>query len=123
MANLTLINIKGEVAGEIRDVMNAVVHAFMRMSEVKLKPSCHIINHNVDAVAAYEKLMHGRFKMMEELNKMTEVAAKDTGLETKYKKFNDVIKFKFEDDVYEFVDLWNLQWHVSAQAIVKRLRN
>ena len=107
IANQTLINIRGEVAGEIEDVLNAAVIAFMRMSEVSLKPSCHIIHQNVPAVGAEEKLMQGRLKTKEKLDKMTKAAAKEMDLESKYKLFNDAIRFHHRKDVSEFVGLWN----------------
>ena len=107
LANLTLINVAGEVAGEIDDVLNAAVHAFMRMSEVNIKPSGHIIHQHVVAVGAEEKLMQARLKTKDKLDKMTRAAAKDTGLESKYAYFSDVIQFDHEKDVSEFVDLWN----------------
>ena len=107
VANQTLINVSGEVAGEIDDVLNAAVHAFMRMSEVHLKPSCHIIHQNVPAVTAKDKLEQGRLKTNNKLDRMTKAAAKDTDRENKYKFFSDVIQFDYKEDVSEFVALWN----------------
>ena len=107
VANQTLINVAGEVAGEIDDVLNAAVHAFMRMSEVNLKPSCRIVHQNVPAVAAENKLLQGRLKTKDKLDKMTKAAAKDTDKEAKYKFFSDVIEFDHKEDVSEFVGLWN----------------
>ena len=57
MANLTLINVSGEVSGDIDDILHTVVHAFLRMNQVQLKPSCRIIHQHVVAVGADEKLM------------------------------------------------------------------
>ena len=107
IANLTLINVAGEVSGEIDDVLNAAVHAFLRMSEVKLKPSGHIVHQHVAAIGAEEKLMQARLKTKDKLDRMTKAAAKDSGLDTKYTYFNDVIQFNHKTDVSEFVDLWS----------------
>jgi hypothetical protein len=41
LANLTLINIGGEVSGDVEDIPHTSVHAFLRMNQVELKPSCH----------------------------------------------------------------------------------
>ena len=107
IADLTLISVPGEVAGDIDDVLNASVHAFLRMSEVKLRPSCHIIHHNVGAVGADEKLMQARLKTKDKLDETTRAAAKETGLEGKYTQFSDIIQFDHLKDVSEFVGLWN----------------
>ena len=107
IANLTLINVRGELAGDIDDVLNASVHAFLRMSEVRLSSSCHIIHHNVGAVGADEKLMQARLKTRDKLDETTTAAAKETGLEGKYRHFSDIIQFDHLKDVSEFVGLWN----------------
>ena len=107
MANLTLINIKGEITGEMDDILNAAVHAFLRMSQVELKPCCHIVYQNVAAVGAKEMLMDARSMTIEKLDKMTRAAAKETGLETKYNCFSDVIQFDHKENVSEFDGLWD----------------
>ena len=107
IANFTLINVRGELAGDIDDVLNASVHAFLRMSEVKLSPSCHIIHQNVGALGAGEKLMQARLKTKDKLDETTRAAAKETGLEGKYTQFSDIIQFDHLKDVSEFVGLWS----------------
>ena len=107
MANLTLINVSGEVSGDMDDILHTVVHAFLRMNQVQLKPSCHIIHQHVVAVGADEKMMQGRLKTKDNLDKMTKAAAKETGVEMHYTHFSDVIKFDHEHDVSFFPDLWN----------------
>ena len=107
MANLTLINVAGEVSGDMDDILHTVVHAFLRMNQVHLRPSCHIIHQHVVAVGAEEKMMQGRLKTKDNLDKMTKAAAKETGVETNYTHFEDVIKFDHEKDVSFFPDLWN----------------
>ena len=107
IANLTLINVCGELAGDIDDVLNASVHTFLRMSEVRLSPSCYIIHQNVGAFGAGEKLMQARLKTMDKLDETTRAAAKETGLEGKYTQFSDIIRFDHLKDVSEFVGLWN----------------
>ena len=104
IANQTLINVAGEVAGEIDDVLNAAVHAFMRMSEVELKVRCHVVHQNVDVVDG-DKLLQGRLKTKNKLDKMTKAAAKETELEAKYNCFNDIIHFNYKTDVSEFSGL------------------
>ena len=107
MANLTLINVPGEVSGDIDDILNTVVHTFLRMSEVQLQPSCHIIHQHVAAIEADEKMMQGRLKTKYNLDKMTKTAGEEQGVETRYTYFTDVIKFDHEKDVSFFPDLWS----------------
>ena len=107
MANLTLINVYGEVSGEIDDILHTAVHAFLRMNQVQLKPCCHIIHQHVDDVGAEEKLMQGRFKTKDNLDKMTQAAAEETGTKTMYTQFTDVIKFDHTKDVSFFPNLTN----------------
>ena len=104
LANLTIINIKGEISGDMDDVLQTTVHAFLRMSEVKLRPSCHFVYQNVAAVTAAEKAMQGRFKIKDKLDAMTKKAAEQAGLVARY--FSDVITFDYVKDVSFFPDLW-----------------
>ena len=105
-ANLTLITVQGEIVGEMDDILNTAVHAFLRMSQVQLKPCCRIIHQHVTATKADEKLRMGRYKTKKNLDKMTQIAARETGLERRYAQFSDVIKFNYEEDVTHFPDLW-----------------
>ena len=130
MANLTIMNIKGEIAGDMDDILQTTVHAFLRMSEVKLRPSCHFVHQNVPAVAAGDKAMMGRFKVKDKLDGMTEEAAKEAGLQARY--FNQVIKFDYENDVSFFPSLWtgsppmapvNVGYSIEAQVLKHHLIN
>ena len=106
LANLTIINIKGEISGDMNDVLQTTVHAFLRMNEVKLRASCHFSYQNVPAVTAGEKAMQGRFKIKDKLDAMTKEAAEQTGLQGSFRYFSDVITFDYENDVSFFPDLW-----------------
>ena len=104
MADLTIMNIKGEITGDMEDILQTSVYAFLRMREVKLRPSCHFVYHNVAAITADEKTMMGHF--MTKLDKMTKKAAKEECLETEYKYFRQVITFDYEKDISFFPGLW-----------------
>ena len=128
MANLTIMNIKGEIAGDMDDILQTTVHAFLRMSEVKLRPSCHFVHQNVPAVTADDKAMMGRFKIKDKLDGMTQEAAKEAGLQARY--FNQVIQFDYENDVSFFPSLWtgsppmapvNVGYSVEAQVLKHHL--
>ena len=87
------------------DVLQTAVHAFLRMNEVKLTPSCHFVYQNVPAVTAGEKAMQGRFKIKDKLDAMTKEAAEQAGL-AHFRYFSEVISFDYENDVSFFPGLW-----------------
>ena len=105
IANLTIINIKGEISGDMDDVLQTTVHAFLRMNEVKLTPSCCFVYQNVPAMSAGDNAMQGRFKIKDKLDAMTKEAAEQAGL-SHIRYFSQVIKFDYETDVTFFPDLW-----------------
>ena len=81
LAHLTLINIRGEVLADMKDILQTAVHAFLRMKYVTtLSPSCHFVHHNVNAVMANNKGLIGRGKIIANLDEMTKIAAKEEGL-------------------------------------------
>ena len=106
LANLTVINIYGETPGDLDDILQTSVHAFLRMKAVKLTPGCHFVHQNVSAVMAGEKGMMGRFKFKAKLDTMTAAAAKEENLDGEYSTFNEVIRFNDEKDVSHFPSLW-----------------
>ena len=106
LANLTVINTFGEIAGDLNDTLQTSVHAFLRMKKVNLTPSCHFVHQNVGSVMAREKGMTGRIKFKEKLDRMTQAAANEENLEGHYLSFSQVIEFNEEQDVYHFPSLW-----------------
>ena len=101
LANMTFINIKGEVAGDIDDILQISVHAFLQMQQIKFSPSCQFIHQNVS-----ESSEEGRDKFTEKLNHFTIIAAKQEKCEGKFTCFNDVVKFNDQSDVHCFPGLW-----------------
>ncbi|KAK7175519.1 hypothetical protein R3I93_002437 [Phoxinus phoxinus] len=104
LGNLTLINIFGENPSEMQDILQIVVQAFMRMKVVKLNPSCVFVHQNVSDVTAGEKNEEGRRRLLQTLDKMTKLAAKDEVCDAEC--FSDVIKFDVQNDVKYFAHLW-----------------
>ncbi|XP_034164985.2 interferon-induced very large GTPase 1-like [Pangasianodon hypophthalmus] len=104
LGNMTLINIYGENPNEMQEILQIVVHAFLRMKQVRLNPSCMFVHQNVCDIAAREKIMDGRRHLQETLDKMTKLAAKDEDYYTE--NFTDVIAFDVESDVKYFAQLW-----------------
>ncbi|XP_055070085.2 interferon-induced very large GTPase 1 [Misgurnus anguillicaudatus] len=104
LGQLTLINIFGENPSEMQDILQIVVQAFLRMKQVKLKPSCMFVHQNVSDVTAGEKNMEGRRRLQETLDEMTKLASKEEVCDDEY--FSDVIQFDIQNDVKYFTHLW-----------------
>ena len=125
LANTTLINIYGEVAGDMDDILQTSVHAFLRMIQVKFNPSCQFVHQNAGANINSEV---GRAKFSQKLNQITLDAAREENCEGQFKSFNDVIKFDDQNDVHHFPGLWkgdppmapvNQGYSQSAQMLKK----
>ncbi|XP_066526976.1 interferon-induced very large GTPase 1-like [Hoplias malabaricus] len=104
LADLTLINNFGESPAEMKDIIQVVVQAFLRMKKVNLTPSCKFVHQNVTDISATEKNVEGRRRLQELLDKMTELAAKEERCNAE--SFTDVITFDIEKDVYYMPQLW-----------------
>ena len=104
LANMTLINIYGEVPGDMDDILQTSVHAFLRMNQVKYNPSCQFVHQNAGANLNSEL---GRAKFTQKLNKFTVDAAREENChEGQFEVFNDVIQFDDQKDVHHFPGLW-----------------
>lgn len=106
LADVTLINIFGESPGDMDDILQTAVHAFIRMANVKLNPSCQFVHQNVGAVLASGKGDMGRSRFKDKLDAMTCAAAKEENCEGKYEYFSEVIRFDDRKDVHHFPGLW-----------------
>ena len=127
LANMTLINIYGEVLGDMDDILQTSVHAFLRMTQVKFNPSCQFIYHNT---WAYINSEVGHDKFSQKLNQITIDAAREENCEGQFKSFDDVIKFNHQNDVHRFPGLWkgnppmapvNTGYSRSAQMLKKHI--
>ena len=103
LANLTFINISGEVAGDLDDILQTTVHAFLRMNEVKHDPSSQFIHQNSGASTRGQI---GRDSFAKQLDKWTLDAAREESCVGRYEKFSDVIQFNDQEDVHHFPGLW-----------------
>ena len=102
LASMTFININGEVTGDMDDILQTSVHAFLRMSEVKIYPSCKFVHQNTGMNINCEV---GRAKLTEKLNKFAVAAAEEEG-KNDVIDFQDVISFNDTEDVHYFPGLW-----------------
>ena len=103
LANTTLINIMGEVSGNMDNVLQTSVHAFLRMTKVENKRSCQFIHQNTSAST---KSSAGHKKFTQNLDRFTKEAAKAENSSSMYECFNDVIGYNDMKDTHNFPALW-----------------
>ena len=131
LGNVTIMNIKGENVAEIKDVLQIVSHAFLRLEMVdkclNKDRSCIFVHQNVPATDAKEKMAQGTQTFVETLDKMTAEAAdleNMAGIHT----FEQVIKFDRNKHIFYAPDLWlrnppmasvNPDYHEEVQNIQK----
>ena len=106
LADMAIINIYGESPGDLNDILQTAVHAFIRMKNVSVNLRCHFVHQNVTAVLADSQTKHGQEAFLTKLNTMTKYAAIAEHCESKYSSFKDVIKFNEKKDVTYFPGLW-----------------
>ncbi|XP_077303285.1 interferon-induced very large GTPase 1-like [Lithobates pipiens] len=105
LSDITIINMAMENTSEMKDILQIVVHAFLRMKEIGKKPSCQFVHQNVSDVSAHEKNMRDRKKFLEQLDEMTRVAAnmeKKGGITC----FSDVMNYDPEKHNWYIPGLW-----------------
>ncbi|MEQ2183065.1 hypothetical protein GOODEAATRI_028790 [Goodea atripinnis] len=106
LSDITIINIAMENSVEMKDILQIVVHAFLRMTEVGKKPKCQFVHQNVSDVSAHDKNQRDRKLLIEQLNEMTQAAAKMEKKEEN-KSFTDVIEYNPETGNCYIPGLWN----------------
>ncbi|XP_028403252.1 LOW QUALITY PROTEIN: interferon-induced very large GTPase 1-like [Dendronephthya gigantea] len=101
LADVTLVNIKGEISNDMKDFLETAVHAFLKMKLADAnKMSCRIVHQDVADPGANTKLEGDRIDFIKNLDEMTKNAAIQENCNDKYKKFNDVISFNEKEDVF-----------------------
>ncbi|KAG8431827.1 hypothetical protein GDO86_019802, partial [Hymenochirus boettgeri] len=105
LSDITLINMMMENTAEMKDILQLVIHAFLRMKEIGKKPNCHFVHQNVSDVSAHDKNLRGRQKLLQQLDEMTKIAAK---LEKKehISKFSDILDSNLEEHTWYIPSLW-----------------
>ncbi|KAJ8336678.1 hypothetical protein SKAU_G00378980 [Synaphobranchus kaupii] len=106
LSDITVINIAMENSTEMKDILQIVVHAFLRMTEVGKKPCCQFVHQNVPDISAHHKNMRDRKLLLEQLNEMTQAAAK---MEKKgnNQRFTDVMEYDPERNNWYIPGLWH----------------
>uniref|UniRef100_A0A3P9D506 Si:dkey-85k7.12 n=1 Tax=Maylandia zebra TaxID=106582 RepID=A0A3P9D506_9CICH len=106
LSDVTIVNIEMENSTEMKDILQIVVHAFLRMKEVGKKPKCEFVHQNVSDVSAHEKNLRDRKLLLEQLNEMTQAAAKMEKKEEN-KSFTDVMEYNPDTGNWYIPGLWN----------------
>nr|DBA18981.1 TPA: hypothetical protein GDO54_014870 [Pyxicephalus adspersus] len=105
LSDVTIVNMAMENTEEMKDILQIVIHAFLRMKEVGKKSSCHFVHQNVSDVSAYLKNRKAREKFIEQLNEMTKVSAR---MEKKgcVTGFSDIMHCDMERNSWYIPGLW-----------------
>ncbi|KAG2463577.1 interferon-induced very large GTPase 1-like [Polypterus senegalus] len=107
LSDVTLVNLSSESSAEMQDILQIVVHALIRMKEIGKKPSIYFIHHNVADLSAKDMNFSGLTRLLEILDKVTEIAAKVENKEESYSKLSDVIEFNPERNTIYIPGLWH----------------
>ncbi|XP_062903274.1 up-regulator of cell proliferation-like [Mobula hypostoma] len=105
LSNLTLVNIGMENLSEMKDILQIVVHSLIRMRETGKGKRCIFVHQNVGDVSAHDQNLRGRQKLLEQLDKMTEVAAKLEKVDRV--TFRDVMDYDADKDNWYIPGLWH----------------
>ncbi|XP_071264237.1 interferon-induced very large GTPase 1-like [Salvelinus alpinus] len=106
LSDVTIINMSMENSTEMKDILQIVVHAFIRMKEVGKKPVCHFVHQNVSDMSAHDNNMRDRNKLLEQLNEMTQAAARMEKKEN-ITKFTDVMEYDPDTSSCYIPGLWH----------------
>ncbi|XP_032901120.1 LOW QUALITY PROTEIN: interferon-induced very large GTPase 1-like [Amblyraja radiata] len=104
LSNITLVNIGMENIAEMKDILQIVVHSLLRMKLTGKRPKCIFVHQNVGDVSAHDHNLRGRQKLLEQLDKMTEAAAKLEKVEGV--TFHDVMDYDADKDNWYIPGLW-----------------
>ena len=109
IADLTLINIKGESMAEVKDILQIAVHALLRMNQADSphRRQCMFIHQNVSAANVQTKLATDRQELQDQLDRMTKEASEALGLPETITSFSRIIDFDCQRDVVYFSDMWH----------------
>ncbi|XP_073492151.1 up-regulator of cell proliferation-like [Aquarana catesbeiana] len=106
LSDITIINFSMENAAEMNDILQIVVHAFLRMETIGKKPKYYFLHQNVSDVAASAQCLRDRRKIMDNLDEMTRTAAK-MEKQKAIKSFSDVLNADYENNSWYIPGLWH----------------
>ncbi|XP_043405217.1 interferon-induced very large GTPase 1-like isoform X6 [Chelonia mydas] len=106
LSDITIINMAMENATEMKDVLQIVVHAFLRMEEIGQHPNCQFVHQNVSDVSAHDQNMRDRKHLLEQLNEMTKAAAR-MEKQSREMAFSDIMEYDPEKHNWYMPGLWH----------------
>ncbi|XP_040211926.1 interferon-induced very large GTPase 1-like isoform X2 [Rana temporaria] len=106
LSDITIVNMAMENTEEMKDILQIVIHAFLRMKEVGKKSSCQFVHQNVSDVSAHVKNRQAREKFLEQLNEMTKVSARMEN-KSRVSTFSDIIHCDIESNSWYIPGLWH----------------
>ncbi|XP_001344701.4 interferon-induced very large GTPase 1 [Danio rerio] len=105
LSDITIVNLAMENAAEMKDTLQIVVHAFLRMKEVGKKPCCHFAHQNAADVAVHDKTLRERMSFFQQLDVMTQAAAKMEKKSSNY-TFTDILEYNIDGNNWYIPGLW-----------------
>ncbi|XP_075037379.1 up-regulator of cell proliferation-like [Mixophyes fleayi] len=106
LSDITIINVSMENTSEMKEILQIVVHAFLRMKQVGKKPNCQFVHQNVSDPSAHEQNLKEKNLLLKHLDEMTTVAAKMEGY-TDVTKLSDIIEYDIENHNWYIPGLWH----------------
>ncbi|EMP40451.1 Up-regulator of cell proliferation [Chelonia mydas] len=106
LSDITIVNMAMENATKMKDVLQIVVHAFLRMEEIGHKPNCQFVHQNVSDVSAHEQNVRDRKHLLEQLDEMTKAAAK-MEKQIKAMAISDIMDYDPEKHNWYIPGLWH----------------
>ncbi|CAM5119335.1 unnamed protein product [Eretmochelys imbricata] len=106
LSDITIINMAMENATEMKDVLQIVVHAFLRMEEIEQQANCQFVHQNVSDVSAHDQNMRDRKQLLEQLNEMTKAAAR-MEKQSREMAFSDIMEYDPEKQNWYMTGLWH----------------
>ncbi|XP_052767138.1 interferon-induced very large GTPase 1-like isoform X2 [Mya arenaria] len=127
LGNISIMNIMGEHISDLKDILQIVINALLRLYEANnalpKDQRCFLVHHNVSEHAAKKKMSAGIKRFVECLDVVTEEAAIQEG--SLSKRFTDVIQFDHDSSVQYIPCLWQGVYHLKhvnteySSAIIK----
>eukprot|EP00079_Xenopus_tropicalis_P039044 XP_017952815.1 PREDICTED: up-regulator of cell proliferation-like isoform X2 [Xenopus tropicalis] len=105
LSDITIINMTMNNTAEMKDTLQIVVHAFLRINNIEKKPNCQFVHQNVSDVVAHELNMRSVSKFLVQLDEMTRKAA-NTEYKSGITKFSDIMYYNLERDNWYIPGLW-----------------
>ncbi|XP_052769636.1 interferon-induced very large GTPase 1-like isoform X1 [Mya arenaria] len=127
LGNISIMNIMGEHISDLKDILQIVVNALLRLYEANnalpKDQRCFLVHHNVSEHAAKKKMSAGIKRFVECLDGVTEEAAIQEG--SLSRRFTDVIQFDHDSSVQYIPCLWQGVYHLKhvnteySSAVIK----